>query len=99
MTDTQHTHHHDEEHTECRHLLSSLSAYIDGDLEAALCAEIEAHMADCENCRIVVNTLSKTVELYTSSAPAEALPPAVRDRLYAKLDLTDLLNAPAPEDA
>lgn len=84
MTDHKHNH-------ECRHLLSSLSDYVDGDVDEALCREIESHMADCENCRVVVNTLTKTVELY-QSAPSPDLPSDVRERLYATLRLDDLLN-------
>ena len=52
----------------CKEMLGSLSDYIDGDLEAQLCAEIEQHMAGCGNCRVVVDTLSKTVSLYRESA-------------------------------
>ena len=52
----------------CKEMLGSLSDYIDGDLEAQLCAEIEQHMAGCGNCRLVVDTLNKTVSLYASTA-------------------------------
>jgi anti-sigma factor RsiW len=76
---------------ECRHLLEGLSAYINGEAEAALCAEIEAHMAECENCRVVVNTMRKTVELYHDIHPAP-LPNDVRQRLYTTLKLEDYLH-------
>lgn len=79
-------------HEECRHLLDSLSDYVDGDLQQDLCDEIELHMKDCENCRIVIDTLSKTVSLYqTSSDPAE-VPDEVRQRLFHRLDLDEFLN-------
>jgi predicted anti-sigma-YlaC factor YlaD len=78
---------------QCKLLLGSLSEYIDGDLQAELCAEIEAHMKDCDNCRVVINTLRKTVEIYQKAAisPAE-IPNAVRERLFLKLDLKDYLK-------
>lgn len=84
------------EHThtpKCSQLLGSLSDYIDGDLQAEICAEIEAHVKECDNCRIVVNTLQKTVELYTqvSNDPIE-LPEDVRERLLLKLNLKELSN-------
>ena len=91
MTDHEHTH-------ECRHLLSSLSDYVDGELEEALCREIESHMADCDNCRVVVNTLTKTVELYRA-APSPDLPTDVRERLYTTLRLDDLLNSKGAAEA
>lgn len=80
------------EHHECRHLLGSLSEYIDGDLEADLCAELERHLADCENCRVVVDTLEKTVYLYHTTASQSDVPQGVRDRLFKCLDLDDYLE-------
>jgi anti-sigma factor RsiW len=44
---------------DCHSLLASLSEYVDGELEETICQEIEAHMADCENCRVVVDTLQR----------------------------------------
>ena len=55
-----------DEHT-CRHLLGSLSDYVDGEACADLCAEIERHLENCENCRIMVDSLRKTVLLYQAS--------------------------------
>lgn len=83
---------HAHEHGECSHLLDSLSDYIDGELDETLCREIEAHMAGCENCRVVVDTLAKTVELYHTAPPEELLPNDVRQRLYKRLRLDDLLD-------
>jgi anti-sigma factor RsiW len=85
MTDHKH------DHSECRHLLGSLSDYVDGELDDALCREIEAHMEGCENCRVVVNTLAKTVELY-ATVPQADLPDEVRERLFKRLKLDDLLD-------
>ena len=76
-------------HETCKNLLSQLSDYIDGELETALCAEIEHHMADCPDCRAVVNTLEKTIELYRTAGRAE-VPPDVRNRLYKVLKLEDV---------
>ena len=77
---------------ECRHLLGSLSEYIDGELEEGLCAEIEQHMAGCENCRIVVDSLRKTIHLYQATAEEIPLPEDVRSRLYHCLDLDEFLE-------
>jgi anti-sigma factor RsiW len=61
-------------HKNCRYLLSSLSEYVDGDISDELCQEIERHMADCENCQIVVNTLQKTVYLYHETTRPPNIP-------------------------
>jgi len=77
----------------CREMLSSLSDYLDGELESELCAAIESHLAECENCRIVVDTLRKTITLYRQHAKEELpLPEDVRFRLFKRLNLEDFLN-------
>jgi predicted anti-sigma-YlaC factor YlaD len=77
----------------CRHLLDSLSDYIDGDLQKALCEKIDAHMADCENCRIVVDTLRKTVYLYQASTDIPEMPADVKERLFQRLDLSEFIDS------
>ena len=76
----------------CRDLLGNLSNYIDGALEQRLCAEIEQHLQGCENCRVVVDSLRKTVSLYQTAAPSPDVPEAVRERLYKCLDLEEFLS-------
>lgn len=80
------------DHEQCRSLLSLLSDYVDGNLEALLCAQIEEHMAECENCRVVVDTLRKTVMLYQMTNEPADVPADVRERLYHCLDLDAYLN-------
>lgn len=77
------------EHSHCQELLSSLSDYVDGDLNPELCAELERHLQGCERCRVVVDTLKKTVELYQETSAEVAVPTAVRERLFARLNLDD----------
>ncbi len=73
---------HDRE--SCRELLGALSDYIDGELEARLCQEIERHLVECQNCQILVDTLRKTIWLYQRERP-ETLPQAVEERLRQAL--------------
>ncbi len=81
------------ESSHCKDLLGSLSEYVDGALQAELCAEIERHLAECDNCRIVVNTLRKTVELYKETGQeGESLPKDVRQRLFYRLNLEEFLK-------
>lgn len=85
---SDHTHDSDS----CRDLLGSLSDYIDGTLDEALCVAIETHMADCENCQVVVDTLRKTVLLYRD-LPAEPMPADAEERLFKRMELSEYLNA------
>lgn len=70
----------------CRDMLGDLSDYLDGQASDDICAEIERHMASCEDCRIVVNTFEKTILLYRD-LPQPELSEAARQRLYQALDL------------
>lgn len=74
----------------CRHLLGELSAYLDGELSEVVCVEIERHLMECADCRVVVDTLRKTILLYRT-APQPGFPAAVRKRLYKALDLAEFL--------
>jgi predicted anti-sigma-YlaC factor YlaD len=80
------------DHENCQDLLGSLSEYIDGGLGEEICAEIERHLADCENCRIVIDTLKKTVYLYHCAAEDPEVPSGVRNRLLQRLDLNELID-------
>jgi predicted anti-sigma-YlaC factor YlaD len=80
------------EHPNCRELLDMLSEYVDGELEARLCNEIEQHMVGCQNCRIVVDSLRKTVSLYQMIQDETAMPEDMRERLYHCLELDEFLD-------
>ncbi len=79
-------------HEHCRHLLGGISDYVDEEASEALCAEIERHLAECENCRVVVDTLRKTVSLYHSTCEPAEVPSDVKQRLYKRLDLSEFLE-------
>lgn len=79
-------------HTHCRNLLHSLSEYVDGEISESLCEEIQAHLADCKDCQIVVNTLQKTIFLYHEITDKPKIPLDVRNRLYRRLDLEEFLE-------
>ena len=76
----------------CKDLLGNLSDYIDGELSEDLCQELQRHMAGCENCRVVFDTMTKTVYLYQTSAQEMEVPADVRGRLFETLHLDDLLK-------
>lgn len=75
----------------CRHLLGDLSDYLDGEASSELCAEIERHMDGCDECRVVVDTLRKTVFLYRE-LPRPEMSDDARQRLYQSLDLQEYIK-------
>ncbi len=76
----------------CQDLKDKLSGFIDGELDDALCEEIQRHMEGCDNCRIMVDTLKKTITLYQSCSD-DAVPPDVHARLVKVLDLEAMRRA------
>jgi anti-sigma factor RsiW len=76
------------DHSKCREMLGQFSDYIDGDLEASLCAELEAHLAGCPDCQVMIDTMRRTITLYHAQPKAE-LPADVEKRLYKVLNLDE----------
>lgn len=72
---------------QCKALMEHLSEYIDGELGANLCAEIDKHLAECEDCRLLVDTAQQTIELYRQHFETIAvdLPPDTESRLWQAL--------------
>jgi len=81
------------DHYNCQALLGNLSDYVDGCLSDELCQEIDRHLNECEDCRIVVDTLHKTIYLYQKSAEEAEVPGEVRERLFRTLKIEDYLQS------
>ena len=78
-----------QQETNCPDILVRLNAYIDGELDPELCSLLETHMKTCVNCRVVYNTLKKTIEICQMDGETVTLPTDARRRLFASLDLDD----------
>ena len=77
----------------CRTILSGISAYLDGELDATACDAIERHCQACARCAALVQGLRETVGLCRQAASVP-LPDAVRQR--ARDSVRRLLDA-APD--
>ena len=75
------------EMNDCQHNIFQIHAYIDDELDKTQCLELESHIADCKNCRIVVNTLKKTIQLVQTDGQEIHLTEDARLRLYTQLGL------------
>jgi len=69
----------------CKDIIQELSSYLNGETDSTLLAEVERHLSNCEDCRLVVDTTRKTIHLYCNSQPAP-LPDDVRGRLHKALE-------------
>jgi anti-sigma factor RsiW len=47
----------------CREVVELLSSYLDGELPASPRARVEAHLAACEGCSMVLDELRETIRL------------------------------------
>jgi hypothetical protein len=70
----------------CDGLIDSLSEYLDEEARARLCNDIQHHMAGRKPCRVVLDTLHKTIELY-HALPQPEVPESSLERLCKTLDL------------
>jgi putative zinc finger protein len=55
----------------CKEIFSSLSLYLDKELDDSLCKEINGHMSKCNPCKAFSNTLRNTVKLCGNFKPEE----------------------------
>lgn len=49
---------------DCGRLKELLPDYLDSELQSQVCAEVKAHLEECEDCRIFVKTVETTIVLY-----------------------------------
>lgn len=68
----------------CKEVIKKLSDYLDDELYPVLAAELTRHLEHCDDCRIIVDTTRKTIEIYCNTEPAP-LPDPVRERLNRAL--------------
>jgi len=81
----------------CKKMLSELSDYIDNELADELCEELEKHLENCPNCRIMLDSLTKTVRVYCEDKE-EKLPAGLSAKLHAACEKKwDAKNPQAPE--
>lgn len=68
----------------CRSIVKELSNYLDEALDSTLKDSIEEHLGHCDDCRVVVDTTKKTIQIYCNSEPAP-LPEDTKLRLREAL--------------
>lgn len=68
----------------CIAVIREISNYIDGELEPELKQELERHLENCEECRLVVDQTRRTVQIFCGSELVE-LPKEIQERLQQAL--------------
>lgn len=70
---------------DCKHVWEHISAYIDGEVEGSLRAEIDRHLETCEICSAVLDSTRNVVILMADDRVFE-LPAGFSERLHARID-------------
>ena len=68
----------------CKKVIVELSSYLDGVLDSSTKVDLEQHLSSCTDCRVVVDTCRKTIQIFCNSEPVP-LPSDVRQRLHSAL--------------
>jgi len=68
----------------CKGIIREISDYLDGELELSAKQELERHLEDCEDCKMVVDQTRLAVDVFCDSKPIE-LPADVKFRLHDAL--------------
>ena len=69
----------------CKDFLHELSDYLDESADTELRSKIEAHIAECPNCRVIADTTKKTIQIYRGMDPYP-IPRDVESRLMKALE-------------
>ena len=64
----------------CKEFLQELNDYLDDAVDVELRRHIEAHITECPNCFVILDTTKKTIKVYKGMQP-QVLPDAVSSRL------------------
>ena len=70
---------------DCKHVWQHISAYIDGEVDAALRVEIDKHLETCEICSAVLDSTHNVIVLIADDRVFR-LPAGFSDRLHARID-------------
>jgi len=64
----------------CKEFLTELTDYLDDTISVSMRVELEEHLHWCHDCKVVLNTTKKTIEIYRHNTLYE-LPEKLRSRL------------------
>lgn len=64
----------------CRDVIRGLCEYLDGELDPTLAQSLLRHLERCHDCRLVVDTTRRTIQIYCDAEPLPLLK-GIQDRL------------------
>jgi anti-sigma factor (TIGR02949 family) len=69
----------------CREFLQELTDYLDSTVDVELRRKLEAHINECPNCFVILDTTQRTIKVYKGMQPQE-IPEEVHVRLMKAVE-------------
>ena len=69
----------------CKEFLQELNDYLDEAVDVQLRRRIEAHITECPNCFVILDTTKRTIQVYKGMQP-QTLPDEVHSRLIKAVE-------------
>lgn len=69
----------------CKDFLREISEFLDERADPQFRSELQAHITQCPNCWVILDTTLKTIQVYKGMEPQE-LPEGVHDQLMKALE-------------
>lgn len=69
----------------CKQFLQELNDYLDPNIDAEMKNHLNAHVTQCPNCFVIVDTTMKTLQVFKGVEP-QTIPEDVKARLWKALD-------------
>ena len=69
----------------CKQFLQELNDFLDETTDQDMKRRLQAHVNECPNCFVIVDTTRRTMEVYKGMEP-QAIPENVKARLWAALE-------------
>ena len=69
----------------CKQFLQELNDYLDPNVDGAIKGHLEAHVTQCPNCFVIVDTTLKTLQVFKGMNP-QAIPEDVESRLWKAIE-------------
>jgi hypothetical protein len=68
----------------CTDFLAKLTDFFDGVVPTELMAEVEHHIAECKHCEVVLDSTTKTINIYKNHELYD-FPPELEQRLHTSI--------------
>ncbi len=68
----------------CTDFLARLTDYFDGTVPSGLVAEVQKHISECKHCEVVLDSTTKTINIYRNQEMYD-FTPELEERLHSAI--------------